>query len=110
MLEVRERDRDRHQTEREVTFTVDGETRPFPIDLVPRLIEQSVWRRLERGLKQRALALESFLHDVYGPRSCVRAGLLPATMLDAAPGLRPTGALVPSDGGAGQRHRYRSGS
>ena len=41
MLEARERDRDRHQTEREVTFTVDGETRPFPIDLVPRLIEQS---------------------------------------------------------------------
>jgi carboxylate-amine ligase len=95
-LEARERARDRHQTEREVTFTVDGETRPFPIDLVPRLIEQSVWRRLERGLTQRALALEAFLHDVYGPRSCVRAGLLPATMLDAAPGLRPSGALVPS--------------
>jgi carboxylate-amine ligase len=94
-LEARERARDRHQTEREVTFTVDGETRPFPIDLVPRLIEQSQWRRLERGLKQRALALEAFLHDVYGPRSCVRAGLIPASMLDAAPGLRPSGALVP---------------
>ncbi len=94
-LEARERARDRHQTERDVTFTVDGEIRPFPIDLVPRLIEQSQWRRLERGLKQRALALEAFLHDVYGPRSCVRAGLIPASMLDAAPGLRPSGALVP---------------
>jgi carboxylate-amine ligase len=94
-LEARERDRDRHQTEREVTFTVDGETRPFPIDLVPRLIEQTTWHRLERGLKQRALALEAFLHDVYGPRSCVRAGLIPAARLDATPGLRPTGAIVP---------------
>ncbi len=109
-LEVRERARDRHQTEREVTFTVDGETRPFPIDLVPRLIEQSQWRRLERGLKQRALALEAFLHDVYGPRSCVRAGLIPASMLDAAPGLRPSGALVPGPCGAGQRHRHRPGA
>jgi carboxylate-amine ligase len=96
-LETRERDRDRHQTEREVTFTVDGETRPFPIDLVPRLIEQSQWRRLERGLKQRALALEAFLHDVYGPRSCVRTGLIPASMVDAAPGLRPSGAIVPAN-------------
>ncbi len=96
-LEARERDRDRHQTEREVTFTVDGETRPFPIDLVPRLIEQSLWRELEGGLKQRALALEAFLHDVYGPRTCVRAGLVPGSMLDGAPGLRPTGALVPAN-------------
>ena len=94
-LESRERARDRHQTEREVTFTVDGETRPFPIDLVPRLIEQSQWRTLEKGLKQRALALEAFLHDVYGPRSFVRAGHVLAHMLDATPGLRPTGALVP---------------
>ncbi|MCW2548853.1 MAG: hypothetical protein JWN96_3313, partial [Mycobacterium sp.] len=95
VLENRERARDRHQTEREVTFTVDGETRPFPIDLVPRPIEQSQWRTLERGLKQRALALEAFLHDVYGPRSFVRAGHVSAHMLDAAPGLRPTGALIP---------------
>jgi carboxylate-amine ligase len=95
VLESRERARDRHQTEREVTFTVDGETRPFPIDLVPRLIEQLQWRTLEKGLKQRALALEAFLHDVYGPRSFVRAGYVPSYMLDAAPGLRPTGALVP---------------
>ena len=95
-LKVRERARDRHQTEREVTFTVDGETRPFPIDLVPRLIDQAQWQKLEVGLKQRALALEAFLHDVYGPRSCVRAGLVSSSVLDATPGLRPSGALIPT--------------
>ncbi len=95
VLETRERARDRHQTDREVTFTVDGEIRPFPIDLVPRLIDQAQWRKLERGLKQRALALEAFLNDVYGPRGAVRAGIVPARMLDAAPGLRSAGALVP---------------
>ena len=95
-LEVRERARDRHQTEREVTFTVDGETRPFPIDLVPRLIDQTQWSTLEAGLKQRALALEAFLHDVYGPRSCVRAGLISSAMLDATPGLRSAGAIIPT--------------
>jgi glutamate---cysteine ligase / carboxylate-amine ligase len=94
-LETRERARDRQQTEREVTFTIDGETRPFPIDLVPRLIGQDEWAPLARGLQQRALALEAFLHDVYGARSCVRAGLVPGAMLDATPGLRPAGALVP---------------
>ncbi len=95
-LKVRERARDRHQTEREVTFTVDGETRPFPIDLVPRLIDQAQWRKLEVGLKQRALALEAFLHDVYGPRNCVRAGLVSSNVLDATPGLRSSGALIPT--------------
>ncbi len=95
-LELRERARDRHQTEREVTFTVDGETRPFPIDLVPRLIDQKQWRQLERGLAQRALALEAFLSDVYGPRECLRAGLISREVLDATPGLRSAGALVPA--------------
>ena len=94
-LEIRERARDRQQTEREVTFTIDGETRPFPIDLVPRLLLQDEWATLSRGLEQRALALEAFLHDVYGPRGCVRAGIASGAMLDATPGLRPAGALVP---------------
>ncbi len=94
-LEVRERARDRQQTERDVTFTIDGETRPFPIDLVPRLLETDEWARLTRGLEQRSLALEAFLNDVYGARSAVRAGLVSGAMLAATPGLRSAGALVP---------------
>ncbi len=87
--------RDRHQTERDVTFVVDGETRPFPIDLVPRIISRSDWDRLQAGLRQRAQALEMFLADVYGPRRVVQEGVVPAEAIERAPGLRPRGALVP---------------
>jgi len=87
--------RDRHQTERDVTFVVDGEIRPFPIDLVPRIIARSDWDRLQAGLRQRAQALEMFLADVYGPRRAVQEGVVPAEAIERAPGLRPRGALVP---------------
>ncbi|MGE5763482.1 MAG: glutamate--cysteine ligase [Mycobacterium leprae] len=94
-LRQRERDRDRHQTEREVTFVVEGETRPFPIDLVPRILPRDQWERLSGGLRQRALALEAFLRDVYGEGTCVAAGVVPRALLEASPGLRPSGTLVP---------------
>ena len=49
-----------------VTFGVDGEERPFPLDIVPRLIEPESWQQVEQGVSQRVRALERFLDDVYG--------------------------------------------
>ncbi|MGE5764484.1 MAG: YbdK family carboxylate-amine ligase, partial [Mycobacterium leprae] len=95
VLRIREIARDRHQADREITFVVEGETRPFAIDLVPRILPADQWQRLAGGLRQRALALEAFLRDVYGDCGTVTAGVVPRTLLDASPGLRPTGALVP---------------
>lgn len=94
-LQQLESARDRHQTERDVTFVVDGETRPFPIDLVPRVVPHEDWERLQAGLQQRAQALELFLRDVYGERRVVRDGVVPGAAIDRCPGLRPRGALVP---------------
>ncbi len=52
-----------------ITFTIyserDNIERIFPFDLVPRVIPQSEWRHIERGLEQRVIALNMFLHDVY---------------------------------------------
>src|ERR1700750_2077106 len=52
-----------------VTFDFAGEERPFPLDAVPRVIEQAEWLDVESGIKQRVLALEAFLADIYGPQN-----------------------------------------
>jgi uncharacterized circularly permuted ATP-grasp superfamily protein len=52
-----------------ITFTVysdqRGVERPWPLDLIPRILPADEWDRLERGLKQRVHALNLFLHDIY---------------------------------------------
>src|SRR5918911_5037093 len=47
-----------------VTFSLSGQERPFPLDLVPRVISAAEWTRLERGVAQRVRALEAFLADI----------------------------------------------
>ena len=39
--------------DRGVTFDFAGEERPFPLDIVPRVIAGSDWDSLERGVTQR---------------------------------------------------------
>ena len=52
-------------TQAGVTFDVGGEERPFPLDLVPRVIASPEWEIIEAGVAQRVQALEAFLADVY---------------------------------------------
>jgi uncharacterized circularly permuted ATP-grasp superfamily protein len=60
-----------------VTFDIGGEERPFPTDIVPRVISAAEWATVETGVGQRVRALEAFLADVYGPREAVKAGVVP---------------------------------
>ena len=60
-----------------VTFAVGGDERPFPLDIVPRLIEADQWRRVEAGVKQRVTALEHFLRDVYTSGRVFEDGVVP---------------------------------
>jgi uncharacterized circularly permuted ATP-grasp superfamily protein len=64
-------------TDRGVTFDYAGEERPFPLDMIPRVIDAAEWDLIARGVRQRVLALEAFLADVYGPASVVADGVLP---------------------------------
>jgi uncharacterized circularly permuted ATP-grasp superfamily protein len=64
-------------TDRGVTYDFAGEERPFPLDLVPRVIDAAEWDLIARGVRQRVLALEAFLADVYGPREAFADGVLP---------------------------------
>jgi uncharacterized circularly permuted ATP-grasp superfamily protein len=74
-----------HLEQAGVTFA--GE--PFVVDPVPRLISAGEWERLETGLTQRTRALNAFLHDAYGKRRIVAAGLVEAGVIDGAEGYEP---------------------
>ncbi len=67
-----------------VTFDFAGEERPFPLDAVPRVIDQAEWQRVEAGIKQRVNALEAFLADVYGAQAAVRDGVIPAGLITSS--------------------------
>lgn len=68
-----------------ITFAVYGEggdpDRLIPFDMFPRVFTAHEWARLERGIKQRAKALNAFLVDVYGRGEIVRAGRIPARLV-----------------------------
>ncbi|GAB3396240.1 circularly permuted type 2 ATP-grasp protein [Humibacter soli] len=67
-----------------VTFDFAGEERPFPLDAVPRVIDADEWAMVEAGVKQRVRALEALLADVYGWQSCVRDGVIPASVIGSS--------------------------
>jgi uncharacterized circularly permuted ATP-grasp superfamily protein len=64
-------------TERGVTYDYGGEERPFPLDLIPRVIDAAEWDLVVRGVQQRVLALEAFLADIYGPAQVIADGIVP---------------------------------
>ena len=75
-----------------ITFAVygdaDAEERLIPFDIIPRVLTRPEWRTLERGLIQRARALNAYLADIYGPRDCVRAGVVPEDLVLRNPQFR----------------------
>ena len=68
-----------------ITFAVYGEggdpDRLIPFDMFPRVFSDGEWRKLEKGIKQRARALNAFLMDVYGRGEIVKAGIIPARLV-----------------------------
>ena len=69
-----------------VTFDLDGEERPFPLDVVPRIFTASEWKQVSTGVAQRVRALEAFLADVYGAARIVSDGLIPHEVITSSPG------------------------
>jgi uncharacterized circularly permuted ATP-grasp superfamily protein len=71
-----------------VTFTVyaedQGIERVFPFDLIPRIIPADEWARIERGLKQRVLALNHFLQDVYHNQRILKEKRIPVELVFGA--------------------------
>ena len=83
-----------------ITFAVYGEggdpERLIPFDMFPRVFTNSEWRKLDRGIRQRAAALNAFLADVYDRGEIIKAGRIPEHLITknaafekAAIGFRP---------------------
>ena len=64
-----------------ITFTVyggeEGTEKIFPYDLLPRIITNREWERIEKGLQQRITALNLFLRDVYHEGKILQDGVVP---------------------------------
>jgi uncharacterized circularly permuted ATP-grasp superfamily protein len=73
--------RDRAFRDQGITFSLSGEERPFPLDLVPRIIDEAEWIGIEAGVRQRVLALECFLADVYGAGEILADGVVPRRLV-----------------------------
>ncbi len=86
-----------------ITFTVyneqEGIERIFPFDLIPRIITNTEWHMLERGLTQRVTALNKFVYDVYHEQRIVKDKVIPAYLVFGAKHFRREmmGVSVPKD-------------
>ena len=64
-----------------ITFNIQGNNTEtehlIPFDIVPRILSGKEWGFLERGLKQRAIAINMFLSDIYHKQEIIRAGKFP---------------------------------
>ncbi len=86
-----------------ITFTVldaeEATEQIIPIDCVPRLLTAAEWDHVERGLKQRLMALNLFLKDVYHEGRCLREGIVPVEVVLGCPQYRVEmrGLKVPHD-------------
>jgi uncharacterized circularly permuted ATP-grasp superfamily protein len=86
-----------------ITFAVYGEAsgteRLIPFDIVPHIIPGADWERLAGGLRQRAAALNRFLHDIYHDQEIVAAGKVPAEHVNDNAQFRPEMVGVDVPGG-----------
>ena len=76
-----------------ITFNVYGDSagteRPFPFDLVPRIVRAEEWNWLERGLKQRIHALNAFINDIYHDQKILKDHVIPEEVVRSAASFRP---------------------
>ena len=71
----------------------------FPFDAIPRIIEADEFAYLERGLKQRARALNEFLNDIYGSKAIVRDKVIPEDFIFMSKGyMAECDGVVPPKG------------
>ena len=72
-----------------VNFGKGDAKEDFVLDPIPRIIGAAEWDELERGLVQRARALNALLADIYGERRIVAEGVIPERVVNGAEYLEP---------------------
>lgn len=86
-----------------MTFNVyhdnQGLEKILHLDIVPRIISNSEWKKLEAGLKQRIHALNLFLQDIYNDQKILKDGIVPSELiLGSSDFLKPCMGLTPPKG------------
>lgn len=71
-----------------ITFNVYGHEagteKIFPFDVVPRIVDATEWTSIERGLKQRVMALNAFVADIYGEQRILKDKVVPEHLIASA--------------------------
>ncbi|WP_422860729.1 circularly permuted type 2 ATP-grasp protein [Flagellimonas sp. S174] len=91
---------DRAQLSLGMTFNVysdnQGVERILHLDIIPRIISGENWDRLTKGLEQRVIALNLFIHDIYNGQKVFKDKIIPkdlvlssASYLNQCVGLKP---------------------
>jgi len=103
-LNVLQHSTDRAQLSLGMTFNVysdnQGIERILHLDIIPRIINGKDWDVIDRGLKQRIVALNLFLDDLYNDQKILKDKIIPkelilssSTYLKECIGLKPPGAV-----------------
>ena len=71
----------------------------FPFDPVPRIIGKDDWAYLEQGLRQRVMALNRFLWDIYHEKKIIKDGIVPEEFVYSSKGYLPECEGISPTGG-----------
>src|SRR3954471_22297654 len=85
--------------EQGVTFDIGGEERAFPLDIMPRVIEQDSWTVIDRGVQQRVRVLERFLDDVYDSGQVFEDQVVPRSVVTTSSHFHRVAAGIKSPNG-----------
>ena len=76
-----------------ITFNVYGEEegteRIIPFDILPRIIQGEQWSWMSKGLKQRIIALNMFIDDIYNEQKILKDKIIPEHVVKSASSFRP---------------------
>ena len=99
-MESRDAEVKRLLRENGVTYVLHAEQqghRPWELDPIPLIISNTDWQTISDGLTQRAELLNLILTDLYGERTLIKEGVIPAEVVYAHAGfLRACVGLTPS--------------
>jgi uncharacterized circularly permuted ATP-grasp superfamily protein len=89
-LESRQKAAEYRLFQRGVTFSVygsrEGNEKILPFDIIPRILEAREWRSLEAGLRQRIVALNLFINDLYHGQQILKDNIVPRSLVESCPG------------------------
>lgn len=88
-LNFMQRSTEKAQLSSGMTFNVYNDTqgveRILHLDIIPRIIGAKDWDFIERGLKQRIIALNMFLDDLYGDQKVLKDNIIPKELIFSSP-------------------------